>query len=280
MLGWGNPLASAGEPEAWQQKARVLAGQAKLHVVLPRYSRAVNLENVTITDLETAELPGRDQGGSQQASYPFAPAPAFQPPTIPLYGTPVYTGKQAPRAGQHPAAEAASAGCPSQVAGVGKRDQPTAQTAPALLHSRIIDYARKVSRFAQGQHFDGIYAFDWQTYLAAMELRLITGKKMVLHVHALSQTRPYADRLGWMQELERQAMERAEAILLDDDRLAAEIIKEYDFTAGKLSIGRWGDRELEAVHQVFRDKNTGLNFRKEVPGQQPMPLSVPVATLC
>lgn len=241
MLGWGNSNLDAGKPEAWQQTARALAGKAKVNVVLPRNAPAMALENVTVTDLELAELP--DRGGSQPADSPFGPPPPFHPPSISLYGTPVHTGQQAAEAGRHPVGEAVQAGFPNQTADVEGHHQ-AAPTSPAGLHSQIIEYARKASRFARGQHFDGIYAFDWQTFLAAMELRLVSGKKMVLHMHALSQSRPFDDCRCWMLELERQALERAEAILLDSDRLAAELKQQYGFVAGKC---------LVLVHAIAND---------------------------
>lgn len=249
MLGWKNPKAPSGEPEAWQQVARSLASQVKLHVVLPRYDAPVSLENVTVTGLDTAQLPARGQ--AQAELYPFAPAPPFPSPAIPLYGTPVYTGRETAHPGRHLPGEAMPAGTLNQALEAAGSHSTAAAAPPAGLHAQVIAYARQVSRFVQGQHFDGIYALDWQTYLAAMELKLITGKKMVLQVQALSQFTHLPDRLTWMLQLEKQAFGKAEALLLDDDGLADDLRKAYGFAAAKLSVGCRSEQALEAVHQVF-----------------------------
>lgn len=250
MLGWEDSMAPGGETEAWQPVARSLGSQVRLQVLLPHNDPPVTLENVTITDLDTVELPGKPMTAIPPESLPFAPIP-FPAPTIPLYGTPVYTGRETGKQGKRLPGEAVRTGNhnPQKMA---------APTPPASLHAQVIAYARNASRFAQGQNFDAIYAFHWQTYLAALELKLVTGKQMVLQVHALSQDRHLPDRLAWMLEIEKQAFEKAYAILVDNDQLAAALKKEYGFAAAKLSIADPPEKSPGTLLQVLSHKPPGM----------------------
>lgn len=264
MLGWADPTVPAGETEAWRPVARALASQVKLQVLLPHNKPPVSLEKVTITDLDTVELAGRPMASLEPGILPFAPSP-FPPAVIPLYGTPVYTGKQTGNPGQRQPGEAVRAGHPNNP-GIPK-SPPSAP--PASLHAQVIDYARRVCRFAHGKNMDSIYAFHWQTYLAALELKLVTGKNLVLQVHALSQDRHLPDRLGWMLEVEKQIFEKADAILVDDDQLAEALIKEYGFAAAKLSVTDGGSQNLLKLLQAFRPPPLGLADQQYTPDPEP-----------
>jgi glycogen synthase len=267
MLGWEDPIASGGEPEAWQPVARSLGSQVKLNVLLPHNDPPVTLENVTITDLDTVDLPLRPRTAMPPENLPFAPIP-FPPPTIPLYGTPVYTGKETGKPGQRLPGEAVRTGHYNQPVTIAASHKTAAPTPPASLHAQVIEYARKVSRFAHGQNFDGIFAFHWQTYLAALELKLVAGKKMVLQVHALSQDRHFPDRLAWMLEIEKQAVEKTDAILVDNDQLAGSLKKEYGFAADKLSVSDRPEKTPEMLLRVFSHQPFGLADGKDPPDQE------------
>lgn len=261
MLAWENGSVPGGEAEAWQPVARTLGGQVKLQVLLPHNNPLVTLENVAITDLDTVELPVRPETGMPPESLPFAPIP-FPAPTIPLYGTPVYTGKETGKPGQRLPGEAVRTGHHPE-----GHAKPPPPTPPANLHGQVIAYARKVCRFAQGKSFDGIYAFHWQTYLAALELKLVTGKKMGLQVHALSQSRRLPDRLAWMLEIEKQTFDKADAILVDHDQLAEELEREYNFVTAKLHVMDPNRQAPEELLQLFGRQPSGLADRKDPPDQ-------------
>ena len=74
-------------------------------------------------------------------------------------------------------------------------------------------FARYVLRIVANKKFDIIYAHDWMTFLAGIELKAKTGKPLALHVHALDFDRGGPNSRGWIFELEKFAMEHADVII-------------------------------------------------------------------
>jgi hypothetical protein len=67
--------------------ARALAGRVKLNVAFPRNDSPLILENISLTYLDTVDLPARDSAILEPVSFPFAIS-HYPPAAIPLYGTP------------------------------------------------------------------------------------------------------------------------------------------------------------------------------------------------
>jgi Glycosyl transferase 4-like domain len=105
------------------------------------------------------------------------------------------------------------------------RAEPTDE---AGLNFRVIQYARFATRLAASQEFAVIYASDWQSWLAGMEIRQLTGKPLVLHVHSLAQDRDTAADRGWVMELERLALRRADLVLTASSALAMRVLELHE----------------------------------------------------
>jgi hypothetical protein len=101
-------------------------------------------------------------------------------------------------------------------------------TDEAGLNFRVIQYARLATRLAASQDFSVIYASDWQSWLAGMEIRQLTGKPLVLHVYSLAQERNTPADRGWVMEMERMALRRADLILTSSSDLALRVIELYE----------------------------------------------------
>ncbi|MDJ0367164.1 glycosyltransferase [Hymenobacter sp. H14-R3] len=111
---------------------------------------------------------------------------------------------------------------------------PPATTHPALrpaathypapdLNFQIIQYARfAVPVVLAEAPFAVVYAPAWPTWLAAQELRQRTGQPLVLHVSSLAAAddESVETATGWIAELQRQALHRADLILAETPALA------------------------------------------------------------
>lgn len=107
--------------------------------------------------------------------------------------------------------------------------QPAAGHYPAPdLNYQVIQYARFAVPIALAEtEFAAIYAPAWPTWLAAQELRQRTGRPLVLHVAALAAGDvPAGTATGWMADLQRQAMQRADLILAETPALAERLRRE------------------------------------------------------
>ncbi|SNC74626.1 Glycosyl transferase 4-like domain-containing protein [Hymenobacter gelipurpurascens] len=106
----------------------------------------------------------------------------------------------------------------------------------ADLNYQVIQYARFATRQSFLENFSVIYATDWPTWLAAMEIRQQTGRPLVLHVHSLAQDRNTAADRGWIQELERLTMRRADLVLAASDDIAQRLRETYPLLVKHLQV--------------------------------------------
>jgi hypothetical protein len=102
--------------------------------------------------------------------------------------------------------------------------RPVATHYPAAdLNFQIIQYARFAVPVALAElGFAVIYAPAWPTWLAAQELRQRTGRPLVLHLASLATPAGESAETaaGWMAELQRQALHRADVVLAETPALA------------------------------------------------------------
>lgn len=118
----------------------------------------------------------------------------------------------------------------------------------ADLNFRIIEYARHAARRAYESNFEVIFAPDWHTWLAGVELRQLTRRPLVLQVQQLAAdlaTSP-AER-GWMEALERITLPQADRILVPDEATAVRLRQRYRHLAGRVYVLPAGAPELAAA---------------------------------
>ncbi|MET4106724.1 glycosyltransferase family 4 protein [Hymenobacter sp. UYP22] len=133
---------------------------------------------------------------------------------------------------------AAHATLPEALAVLGLDLAPTAD-----LNFQVIQYARFATRQALQDTFSVIYASDWPTWLAGLEIRQQTGRPLVLHVHSLAQERATPADRGWALELERLALRRADLVLAASDELAHLLQMRYQLGPERLQLVDPADTE-------------------------------------
>jgi glycogen(starch) synthase len=79
--------------------------------------------------------------------------------------------------------------------------------------NNVIEFSRYAKQLALKKDFDIIYCHDWMTFLAGVEIKTATGKPLVLHVHSLEFDRNGPHSQGWVFQLEKYAMEWADAVI-------------------------------------------------------------------
>ena len=78
---------------------------------------------------------------------------------------------------------------------------------------RVYNFAKIASLLAVQKEFDIIHAHDWMTFVAGMEIKAMTGKPLVLHIHSLEVDRNGPDSKNWIYHIEKTAMEYADALI-------------------------------------------------------------------
>ncbi|UOG73751.1 glycosyltransferase [Hymenobacter tibetensis] len=125
-------------------------------------------------------------------------------------------------------------------------------TDDASLNFRVIQYARLATRLASSQDFSVIYASDWQSWLAGMEIRQLTGKPLVLHVYSLAQERNTPADRGWVTELERIALRRADLVLTATADLALRVIEMHDVAPQRVRrLSRAANQEPDLLAETI-----------------------------
>lgn len=81
------------------------------------------------------------------------------------------------------------------------------------LAQQVRSYSELATRLALQEDFDLVHAHDWMTFATAMELKRLTGKPLVLHLHATHYDRAGPEARGWIFELEKEAMAAADLII-------------------------------------------------------------------
>ncbi|MBT9394304.1 glycosyltransferase [Hymenobacter sp. NST-14] len=134
--------------------------------------------------------------------------------------------------------------------------------ATADLNFQVIQYARFATRRALLEEFAVIYAVDWPTWLAAMEIRQQTGRPLVLHVHDLALERAGPEERGWVLALERLALRRADLVLAASDEVAHRLHERYQLPPERLRTIAPSD--TEAVNTILHQLEHSLPGRPVV----------------
>ena len=233
------PEASkAGQPADFSALNAVFsgAGGAVLAALLAAASIARSLESADNYSAEAYSLPATPPPlmPDPATGLPIAEEPAFDLPADP--GPAEAAALRADAADPEPelARPAALAAlrrraptAASALAGASKAEVSAPGEVLALAASlsfRVIQYARFATQLtAGGTGFSVVLALAWPTWLAAVEIRQRTGRPLVLYVTELpSEQAPPAVR-GWLRELERQAFQRADLVLVPTAALAGQL---------------------------------------------------------
>ncbi|UOQ78037.1 glycosyltransferase [Hymenobacter sp. 5516J-16] len=136
----------------------------------------------------------------------------------------------------------------------------TDSAAPADFNFQVIQYARFATRRALLENFSVIYASDWPTWLAALEIRQQTGRPLVLHVHSLAQERATPADRGWALELERLTLRRADVVLAASEEVAALLRTRYPALGSRLRV--LDPTDIETLTTTLRQLENGLPGRQ------------------
>lgn len=98
------------------------------------------------------------------------------------------------------------------------------------------EYAKKIPQVVSGVDFDVIHAHDWISYLAGMAVRRVSGKPLVLHVHALSFDQAGGDTVDpSIYAIEREAFFEADHIIAVSKRTKEMIHQKFGVPREKIS---------------------------------------------
>ena len=114
-----------------------------------------------------------------------------------------------------------------------------------------------VSKLAQELEFDIIHAHDWLTYLAGIVAKEVSGKPLVVHVHATEFDRSAQTNLQ-VFEIEKQGMLAADKVMAVSKLTRKTIIEKYNIAPHKVVTTYNGviekDAALVSHPRIFKEK--------------------------
>jgi glycogen synthase len=118
--------------------------------------------------------------------------------------------------------------------------------------SKVIEYAKYSARLASEKEFDIIHCHDWMTFLAGLEIKALTGKPLVLHVHSLEYDRGGPESRGWVYDIEKLVMNSADLIIPVSSYTGSIAQSHYDVDPKKIFPVHNG---ADAVHVFHNTKD-------------------------
>ena len=104
----------------------------------------------------------------------------------------------------------------------------------ANLMEEVARYAMVAATIAKEQEFDIIHAHDWLTYLAGIVAKKISGKPLVVHVHATEFDRSGESVNQAVYDLEKLGMQEADAVMAVSNLTRNIVITRYGIDESKV----------------------------------------------
>ncbi len=103
------------------------------------------------------------------------------------------------------------------------------------LMEEISKYAVVAETIAGDHHFDLIHAHDWLTYPAGIKAKKISGKPLVVHVHATDFDRSGGNINPRVYAIEKQGMEAADLVITVSNLTRKIVIERYGISPKKIT---------------------------------------------
>lgn len=104
---------------------------------------------------------------------------------------------------------------------------------PDNLHEEINNYSIVAGVIARQQPFDIIHAHDWLTYPAGIHAKHVSGKPLVIHVHATDFDRSRGNVNPTVYGIEKDGMDQADCIMCVSELTRQTVINHYHQDPGK-----------------------------------------------
>ena len=102
------------------------------------------------------------------------------------------------------------------------------------LMEEVARYAMVAGTIAAQQDFDIIHAHDWLTYSAGIVAKKVSGKPLVIHVHATEFDRSGENVNQQVYDIERRGMEAADRVITESNLTRNIVINRYGINPDKV----------------------------------------------
>ena len=210
MLGWEfPPVINGGLGVACLGLAKAMRQHVDLTVILPKSDPGFVVENVDLVGLNNLKIEEVYSFESYSSEYEIFEDVSFVESSILAYGSDSATRTV------HKVEKSTVKRTETKEETL-KRDLTTFNFGELYgddLIDRVQQYAHYTVQLAKQKDFDVIWAHDWMTYLAGIEIKKMSGKPLAIHVHATTYDRGGENARGWVYDIEKYGMQEADVII-------------------------------------------------------------------
>lgn len=123
------------------------------------------------------------------------------------------------------------------------------------LMEEIENYSMVASVIAEQNDFDLIHSHDWLTYPAGIAAKQVSGKPLVIHVHATDFDRSGGNVNPEVFRIEKEGMEAADHIITVSNLTRDTVIYKYGINPGKVTTVYNAVEPLELSENIRKEKN-------------------------
>ena len=126
------------------------------------------------------------------------------------------------------------------------------------LLQEVSNYAKVATSIANEHQFDVIHSHDWLTYAAGIAAKRISGKPLVIHVHATEFDRSGENVNQMVYDIERMGMKNADKIITVSNLTRNTVINKYGISPEKVTT------VYNAVEPIKANESKKLVVKKSI----------------
>ncbi len=115
------------------------------------------------------------------------------------------------------------------------------------LMQEVHNFAHRATRIALEEDFDVIHCHDWMTVPAAVWIKRLTGKPLVVHVHNTVYDRYLSGDNKVEKDIEQLALDEADAVICISHYVKNMLEQHYRVDQSKIHVIHWGAQTLNEV---------------------------------
>lgn len=116
------------------------------------------------------------------------------------------------------------------------RTAPDTETYGLNLYDEVRRYGVRARKVAAEESFDVIHAHDWLSFRAGIEAKKISGKPLVVHVHATEFDRSAGHPCQEVYEMEKAGMEAADCVVTVSQHTKNIVLEHYGIPEDKVIV--------------------------------------------
>jgi len=105
------------------------------------------------------------------------------------------------------------------------------------LFDEVYRYSERVKMIAMLEDFDVVHAHDWMTYQAGIKAKKVSGKPLILHIHATEFDRTGGHNLNqYVYDIERMGFHEADRIIAVSNYTKSMVVRHYGVSPEKVTV--------------------------------------------